>query len=183
MTKNTCCAGKTQTGKRCKRRCKNKYCHQHKGGNKNCQTKYHSYKDVCNKVWNAECRYDYNYESNRLRNMDAKDCAKQRMNYMNQCVPVDEWDENHLGAISKMVKKKDRCKEVMKDQKSSPNRRTRVNISSPSYSSSISPWGSPSSSTSSSPTIRPPKKVNAKRFTKFGGKRKLKKKRKNRKKN
>lgn len=158
-SKYTCCVGKTKNGKKCRRKCKNKFCHQHKGGNKNCNSMYVDYKSVCNKVWNAECDYNSFLSDNQNKNKDAKDCAKKRMNFMNNCVTVDEWDENHLGAITKMVRKKDRCKNVISNQKNSRSKseevqsnrfiRTRV-------------------------PLRPKtaKPINSKRFSRSGGKKK-----------
>lgn len=175
------CKSKTKKGTQCKRQCKKgrKYCYQHikKGGTagkitgQTCNLKFQKYKDVCNKVWEGNCGYNYSLGENSDWNKDVKLCAKRRIEYMNDCVPVDNWDEPHVGAIAKMIKKKDYCNHIITEQKISKTSSDKLphRISLKNTSQSLTP-------TSTIKRLRPKPSERFSRNNLKGGKKKKKKK-------
>jgi len=127
------CKGKTKSNNRCKRKCKKKFCFNHKGGalNKQCKDMYLDYKDPCNRVWKGDCGKNFVKNQNLNWKTDIKDCAKKRSVFMNKCIPVEEWDLEHIGAISKMIKKKNICDHIISNQNSSVRSSTHAYNASP----------------------------------------------------
>ena len=118
------CKGKTKDNKRCKRKCKNKYCFNHskkqKGGQqqkyicKDHGKKYADYKQACGNLRNERCSMGFTEKENRDWQKKAINCYKKRNNFTSNCVAAKDWDSAHFHEIKSLVEKKDLCDSVIR---------------------------------------------------------------------
>ena len=119
------CKGKTKNNKRCKRKCKNKYCFSHskkqRGGQqprqkyicKDYGKKYADYKQACGTLRFERCDMNFTEQENRDWQKKAINCYKKRNNFTSNCVAPKDWDTKHFHEIKQLVEKKELCNNVI----------------------------------------------------------------------
>ena len=106
------CKGKTKNNKKCRRKCKNKFCFNHKGGSL-CDGKVEEYHRVCDPVWKEDCKRTKSKFENKRLSKNIKKCKDLRVNFMNNCIRPENRDTGHYGAIERMKTKELQCNNIL----------------------------------------------------------------------
>lgn len=94
-----------------------KLCRNRHECEKNCPNErelYNKYKDVCDRVWNLDCKTIKNFTSEEIEKIlkDIEDCGKLRCEYNKSCCG-STGDRGHLLAIQRMEEKLANCRKIL----------------------------------------------------------------------